>query len=186
MWDCAQGWSKAEQCKEETINKETVCNQHQEWCGQSSWWVLIISCWEKINGPIDHECKPMQMVRVAQDAVNRNVTWLIVCQGHQDKKIILRNVKSEVEDATPGRGKNTKVVGLPCIWGMVLVWNISLTEKLENSRKRHRHWKLGCESNWSLPLAASRSTTKRLDGTHAWGQTFVVASKGQTKIEVEQ
>jgi hypothetical protein len=25
---------------------------------------------------------------------------------------------------------------------------------------------------------------KRLDGTHAWGQTLVVASKGQTKIEV--
>jgi hypothetical protein len=44
----------------------------------------------------------------------------IVCKGHQDKKIILPNVKHKVEDATPGQGKNTKVVGLPCIWGMVL------------------------------------------------------------------
>ena len=43
MWDGAQGWSKAEQCEEVTINKETACDQHQEWCGQSSWWVLIIS-----------------------------------------------------------------------------------------------------------------------------------------------
>jgi hypothetical protein len=32
LWDGAQGWSKAEQCKEVTINKETVCNQHQELC----------------------------------------------------------------------------------------------------------------------------------------------------------
>jgi hypothetical protein len=95
-------------------------------------------------------------------------------------------VKREVEDATPGRGKNTKVVGFPCIWGMVLAQNLSLTEKLENSRKRHIRQKLGCKGNWNLPLAASRSTTKRLDGTHAWGQTFVVASKGQTKIEVQQ
>ncbi len=69
MWDGAQGWSKAEQCEEVTINKETACDQHQEWCGQSSWRVLIISRWEKINGPVDHECKPMQMVRVAQGAV---------------------------------------------------------------------------------------------------------------------
>jgi hypothetical protein len=138
MWDGAQEWSKAERCKEETINKETVCNQHREWCGQSSWWVLIISRWEKINGPVDHECKPMQMVRVAQDVLNRVVEWPIVCQGHQNKKIILPNVKREVEDATPGRGKNTKVVGLPCIWGMVLAQNVSLMEKLENSCKRHR------------------------------------------------
>ena len=136
MWDGAQGWSKAEGCKEVTINKETACDQHREWCGQSSWWVLIISRWEKINGPVDHECKPMQMVRVAQGAVNGNVAWPIVCQGHQDKKIILQNVKHEVEDATPGRGKNTKAVGLPCIWGMVLAQNVSLTEKLESSRKR--------------------------------------------------
>jgi hypothetical protein len=61
----------------------------------------------------------MQMVQVAQGAVNCNVAWSIVCQGHQDKKIILPNVKHEVEDATPGRGKNLMVVGLPCIWGMV-------------------------------------------------------------------
>ncbi len=72
--------------------------------------MLIISHWEKINGPVDHECKPMQMVQVAQDVVNPNVAWPIVCQGHQDKKIILPNVKREVEDATPGQGKNTKVM----------------------------------------------------------------------------
>jgi hypothetical protein len=78
------------------------------------------------------------MVRVAQDVLNRVVEWPIVCQGHQDKKIILPNVKREVGDATPGRGKNMKVVGLPCIWGMVLAQNVSLTEKLKNSRKRHR------------------------------------------------
>jgi hypothetical protein len=78
IWDGAQGWSKAEQCKEVTINKETVCNQHQEWCGQSSWWVLIISHWEKINGSVDHECKLMQIVQVAQGAVNRNVAWPMV------------------------------------------------------------------------------------------------------------
>ena len=39
LWDGAQGWSKAEQCKEVTINKEIVCNQHRELCGQSLWWV---------------------------------------------------------------------------------------------------------------------------------------------------
>ncbi len=107
------------------------------------------------------------MVRVAQGAVNHNVAWPIVCQGHQDKKIILPNVKHEVEDATPGGGTNTKVVGLPCIWGMVLAQNVSLTENLESSCKRHRHQKLGCKGNWNLSLAASRSTTKRLGGTHA-------------------
>ncbi len=52
--------------------------------------------------------------------VQCDVAWPIVCQGHHDKKIILLNVKHAVEDATPGRGKNTKAVGLPCIWGMVL------------------------------------------------------------------
>jgi hypothetical protein len=68
---------------------------------------MIISRWEKTNRPVDHECKPMQMVQVAQGAVNCNVAWPIVCQGHQDKKIILPNVKREVEDATPtGQGKN--------------------------------------------------------------------------------
>ncbi len=109
--------------KEVKINKETVCNQHREWCGQSSWWVLKISRWEKINGPVDHECKPMQMVQVAQGAVKHNVAWPIVCQGHQDKKIILPNVKHEVEDATPGQGKNTKVVGLPA-FGVVIGYGI--------------------------------------------------------------
>jgi hypothetical protein len=94
---------QAEQCKEVTINKMMIVHdQHQEWGGHSSWWVLIISRWEKINGPIDHEYKPMQMVQVAQGAVNCNVAWPIVCQGYQYKKIILPNVKREVEDATPG------------------------------------------------------------------------------------
>ncbi len=100
--------------------------------------MLIISCWEKINGPVNYECKLMQMVQVAQDVVNCNVACPIVCQGHQDKKIIFPNVKCEVEDATPGRGKNTKVICLPCIWGMVLARNDSLMEKLESSCKRHR------------------------------------------------
>jgi hypothetical protein len=95
-------------------------------------------------------------------------------------------VKHEVEDATPGQGKNTKVVGLPCIWGMALAPNASLTEKLESNRKRHMCQKLGFKGNWNLPLATSRLTMKRLDGTHAWGQTLVVASKGQTKIEVQR
>jgi hypothetical protein len=63
---------------------------------------LPLGEWEKINGPNDHECKLMQMVPVAQGAVNCNVAWPIVSQGHQDKKIILPNVNHEVEDATPG------------------------------------------------------------------------------------
>jgi hypothetical protein len=79
-----------------------VHDQHQEWGGHSSWWVLIISRWEKMNGPFDHECKPMQMVQVAQGAVNWDIAWPIVCQEHQEKKITLPNVKLEVENATPG------------------------------------------------------------------------------------
>ena len=65
----------------------------------------------------DHECKRMQVVRVAQGAVKRYLARPIVCRGHEDKKIILPNAKHEVEDATPGRGKNTKVLGLLCIRG---------------------------------------------------------------------
>jgi hypothetical protein len=45
-------------------HKETVCNQHQEWCDQFSWGM---GC----------------------------------CQGNQDEKIILPNVKHEV-DSTLG------------------------------------------------------------------------------------
>jgi hypothetical protein len=52
---------------------------------------------------MDHECKPMQVVQVAQGVVNCNAVWPIVCQG-------------EVEDATPGQGKNTTVICFPCIW----------------------------------------------------------------------
>jgi hypothetical protein len=66
---------------------------------------------------IDHECKLMQIVGMAQGAVNGYVAWPIVCQGNQDEMIILPIAKREVEDATSGQGKNTKVVGLPCIWG---------------------------------------------------------------------
>jgi hypothetical protein len=54
---------------------------------------------------------------VAQGAVTRDVAWPIVCQGDQDEKIILPNAKREVEDVTPVRGKNTKVIGFPCILG---------------------------------------------------------------------
>ena len=32
-------------------------------------------------------------------------------------KITLPNAKREVEDATPVQGKNTKVIGFPCILG---------------------------------------------------------------------
>ena len=53
----------------------------------------------------------------AQGAVNRNVVWPIVCQGDQDEKITLPNAKHEVKDATPVQGKNTKVIGFPCILG---------------------------------------------------------------------
>jgi hypothetical protein len=48
---------------------------------------------------VDNEHTPMQMVRAAQGGVNRNVAWLIVCQGDQDD-IFLPNAKREVENAT--------------------------------------------------------------------------------------
>jgi hypothetical protein len=48
---------------------------------------------------VDNECKPMQMVRVAQGGVNHNVAWPIFCQGDQDDKKNLPNAKREVEDA---------------------------------------------------------------------------------------
>ena len=79
----------------------------------------------------DHECKPMQMVRVAQSAVNRDAAWPIFFfffQGDHDEKIILPTAKREVEDATPGRGKIQRSSVFLAVG--VIVRNISLTKKL--------------------------------------------------------
>jgi hypothetical protein len=65
---------------------------------------------------VDNECKPMQIVQMTQGAVNCYVAWPMVHQGDQDKMVILPIAKREV--ATPSQGKNTKVVGLPCVWSI--------------------------------------------------------------------
>jgi hypothetical protein len=53
------------------------------------------------------------MISIKNRVDNLLGAW-IVCQGDQDKNIILPNAKFEV-NATLSRGKNMTVVGLPCI-----------------------------------------------------------------------
>jgi hypothetical protein len=56
---------------------------------------------------VDHEHKPMQIVQVAQGAVNCNVAWSIVCQRDQGKWAILPN-KKPGSDTTPGSGEKVR------------------------------------------------------------------------------
>lgn len=79
-----------------------------------------------MNTEDDHERKPMQMVQVAQSAVNRDAAWPIF-QGDHDEKISLPIAKPELEDATPGRGK-TQRSSVFLAYG-VLVRTASLTDK---------------------------------------------------------
>jgi len=75
--------------------------------------------------------------------------------------------------------QNTKVIGLPCIWGN------RPKHKLDKKAfgddiigwKRHGRQKLGCEGIVSCHLPRSRSTTRWLDGTCAWGPTLVLAAQ---------
>ncbi len=99
-----------------------------------------------------------------------------VCQGDQDKKMILPTTKHEVEDATPGQGKNTKVVSLPCIWGIML--DISL--RVVARDMSIKNWGARVIGTCHSPRA--RSTTRCLEGTGAWGQTLVVARRGKPKL----
>jgi hypothetical protein len=55
----------------------------------------------------DHEFKLMQIVRMAQVAVNHNSAWLIVCQGDKDEWAILPNKKPRC-DTMPGSGENVR------------------------------------------------------------------------------